>query len=87
MLCFQPCSVHYIALQTKNSTRSISAVNPVATENTDDKDNSQHSHKEVTLCINTLRCQRKVLEHKGGQKQVHDVCIVRTSVGKKARLG
>ena len=33
MLCFQLCS-HYTALQMKNSTGSVSAVNPVATENT-----------------------------------------------------
>ena len=36
---------------------------------------------KAALCINTLHCQRKELEHKGGQRQVHDVCIVRTVVG------
>ena len=32
-------------------------------------------------------CQRKELEHKGGQKEVHGTCIVRTVVGKKAHIG
>ena len=36
-LCFQLCSAHYTALQMKNSMRSISAINPAATENTSDR--------------------------------------------------
>ena len=36
MLRFQLWSVHYTALQTKNSVRIISAISPVTTENTDD---------------------------------------------------
>ena len=35
-LHFQLCSAPYTALQTKNSVRIISAINPVTTENTDD---------------------------------------------------
>ena len=42
----------------KNSTRSISAINPVDTENTGDKHNSQHNRREaisqyheLTLCV------------------------------------
>ena len=34
MLCFQQCPAHYTVLQMKNSTRSVSAINPVAMENT-----------------------------------------------------
>ena len=30
------CSAHYTALQMKNTMRSISAINPVTMENTDD---------------------------------------------------
>ena len=33
-----------------------------------------------------LSLSAKELEHKGGHKQVHDVCIVHTVVGKKAHL-
>ena len=33
----------------------------------------QHSHREVASCYHKLSCQRKELEHKGGQRQVHDV--------------
>ena len=29
MLCFQLCLAHYTALQTNNTTRSTSAINPV----------------------------------------------------------
>ena len=57
-LCFQLCFAYYTMLQTKNNTRSVSAVNPIATENTGNKHNSQHSHREtasrcceLTLCI------------------------------------
>ena len=32
-LCFQLCSALYTALQMKNSTRSVPAINPVVTEN------------------------------------------------------
>ena len=32
MLCFQLCFFCYTALQTKNSTRSISTINPVTTK-------------------------------------------------------
>ena len=39
MLCFQLCSAHYTVLKMKNSTRSMSAINPVAMENTGDKHN------------------------------------------------
>ena len=90
-LSFQLCSVHYTVLQMKNSTRGISAINPVATENTGDKHNSQHSHREAASCYReptpcTASYQRKELEHRGGQKQVHDACIVHTAVGKKAHL-
>ena len=35
MLCFQLYPAHYTALQTKNSVRIISAINPVTTENMD----------------------------------------------------
>ena len=35
-LRFQLCSAHYTALQTKNSVRIISAINPVTMENMDD---------------------------------------------------
>ena len=35
-LRLQPCSARYTALQTKNSVRIASAINPVTTENTDD---------------------------------------------------
>ena len=37
----------------------------------------------MLLQINTLRCQQKYWNTKGGQRQVHGVCIVRTEVGKK----
>ena len=47
----------------------------------------QHNHREAassdrksTPC---QRCQQKELEHKGGQRQVHDTCIVHTVVGEK----
>jgi len=30
----------------------------------------------VLLLINTLQCQQKKLEHKGGERYVHDLCIV-----------
>ena len=36
--------------------------------------------------INTLCCQQKELEHKGGQRQLHDVRIVRTAVDENAHL-
>ena len=54
----------------KNSMRSVSAVNSVAMENMGDKHTSQYSHREATLQIDTLCCQRKDLEHKGGQAQI-----------------
>ena len=38
----------------------------------------------VLSCIDTLRCQQKELRHKGGQKEVHDACIVHTAAGEKA---
>ena len=41
----------------------------------------------ILLQIVTLRCQQKEVEHKGGQRQVHDACIVCTAVGKNAHLG
>ena len=41
---------HYTALQMKNSTRNVSAINPVAMEMACNKHNSQHSHKEATSC-------------------------------------
>ena len=49
-----------------------------------------HSLREgciVLLQVDTLHCQLKELEHKGGQRLVHDVCIMHTAVGEKARLG
>ena len=46
----------------------------------------EESHMVLSQ-IDTLRCQRKELEHKGGQRYVHDTCIVCTAVGKKAHLG
>ena len=39
MLCFQLCSAHYTVLKMKYSTRSMSAISPVAMENTGDKHN------------------------------------------------
>ena len=50
VLCFQLCFALYSALQLKNNTRSVSAVNPVAMKNTGDKHNSQHNHREATAC-------------------------------------
>ena len=87
MLYFQLFTTRYTVLQMKNSTRSISAINPVATENTGDKPTQATTRKlHRTLRINTLRCHQKELEHKGGQRQVHDVCTVHTAVAKKAYL-
>ena len=37
--------------------------------------------------IDTLHCQQKELEHKGGQRQHHDAYYVAAAVGKKAHLG
>ena len=34
-----------------------------------------------------MGCQLKELEYEGGQRQVHDACIVCTVVGEKAHLG
>jgi len=36
--------------------------------------------------IDTLHCHQKELEHKGGQRYVHDTHVVHTAVGEKARL-
>ena len=45
-LCFQLCSDHYMVLQTKNSMRSFSAINPVAMENIGNKhDKLYHATK------------------------------------------
>ena len=33
--------------------------------------------------IDTMRCQWKELEHKGGQRLVHDTCFVHTAVEQK----
>ena len=46
----------------------------------------QHSHREAVLCYRKLAPCRELL-HKGGQREVHDVCIVGTMVNKKAHLG
>ena len=75
VLCFQLCSAHYTTLQAKNSRRSTSAINPICMENMDD---SCYKHREAILLprINTL----VVMVHKGGQSEVHDVCIVCTAV-------
>ena len=62
------------ALQTKNNRRSSSAINPVTTENT------FTNVETIKLpCIDTLGCQQKEMGHKGGQRQVHNVCIVHTA--------
>ena len=45
---------HYTALQMKNSTRNISAINPVTMEMACNKHNSQHSHGEATSCYREL---------------------------------
>ena len=34
----------------------------------------------MLLGINPLRCQQREVGHKGGQRYVHDACIVRTAV-------
>ena len=75
-----------LTLQMKNSTRSISTINPVATENMDDYPTQPQGSRIALPQINTLHCQRKELKHKGGQRQFHDACIVCTAVGKKAHL-
>ena len=46
---FQLCSARYTALQTKNSVRIISAINPVTTENTDDS-------RLQTYCREAMHC-------------------------------
>ena len=40
------CSADYTVLQIKNSMRSISAINPVATENTYNKHNSMQTQPQ-----------------------------------------
>ena len=42
-LRYQLCSAHYTVLQTKNSRRSTSAINPATTKNTDDSHKPQLS--------------------------------------------
>ena len=85
-LRFHLCSAHY---KQRTVMRSVSAINPVAMENMGNRHNSQHSHREATshYCESTPYVVRKELEHKGGQRQVHDVSIVySTAVGEKAHL-
>ena len=90
MLCFQLCSAHYIALQTKNSTRRVSAINPVTTESTGDKPTQPQGGCIMPLCeLTTCVASKKELKHKdkGGQRQVHDVYIVCNPVCAKTHLG
>ena len=50
-----------------------------------DKHNSQCSHR-LAIMNQHLALSAKELEHKEGQRQVHDACIVHIAVGKKAHL-
>ena len=53
------------ASQMKNSARNFSAMGPGAMENVTNK----HKKTKGSLSqIDTLHCQRKELEHKGGQR-------------------
>ena len=51
-LCFKLCSAHHAVLQIKKSMRSVSAINPVATDNMGNKHNRSQqkgaSQDEVT---------------------------------------
>ena len=67
----------YTALQTKNITRSVSVINPVATENKDDMPKWPQRNCIALLRVNTLHCQwkDKLKEDKG---KSYDVCSVHT---------
>ena len=56
------------------SMRNISTINPVTMENTGEIPTQPQGSHIMLSRINILSCQRKELEHKGGQRQVHDVC-------------
>ena len=62
--CFHIRFTHCTALQMKNSTRSIPAINPVTMENTGNKSTQPQGSRITLLQIDTLLCQRKELEHK-----------------------
>ena len=67
------CFTYNTVLQIKNSTRNL---NTLITENMDGKPAlPEGSHTTLTQ-TGTWHCQQKELEYKGGQRQVHDACIV-----------
>ena len=55
----------------KNSTRSVSPINPVAAENMGDKCDRQSQGNHT---MNQYLCVAS--EKNGGQKYVHDVCTL-----------
>ena len=77
-------TARYTAFQTKNSMRSVSSINPVATENMGDKNNNQHKavscyRCELTPCV--------VSKKNWNTKEGNDACIVHIAVGENAHLG
>ena len=92
MLCFQLCLAHYnyTALQQRKvqemPLQSIQPLQKIQEFGQYMHVQLQGSHIALSR-MDTLRYQPKELEHKGGQRQVHNACIVRTAVGKKAHLG
>ena len=85
-LRFQPCSASYTALQTKNSVRIISAINPVTTENTDDSRLQTYCreamHRTTTNRHLWLSAKRKwdTKEDKG-KSMMHVLYILRYAKG------
>jgi len=70
-----------------NSVRNFSVTNLDCFRN-DEKGMTKPMRSHIVqLQIDTLHYQQKELEHNGGQRYVHDTCIVHTAVGKKAHLG
>ena len=86
VLRFQLCSAHFTTLQAKNSRRSTSVINLVTTENMD-KSHLQMWEAIVLLQINTLSCQQKEMEHKGGKWYVHDTFALYLWYAKMHLLG
>ena len=84
-LHFQLCAACYTALQMKNTTRRISAINPVTMENSEDS-NSHYKCREAIAQHYYILIPCAVSKDKWVDTgmQVHEACIVRTAVCQKA---